>query len=145
MPAAHEVDRTAGATILMSHRVGLLGKGASQLHKTFFWFRVFSWLLPPPPSNCNCHFKSEVKQTCSSVLLQLDSESSRSPLPNWERLLDCDIIIAYMDKLKHFKIKADGRTSKLDALDAGLTFMRHNLCKDDPKYNLSTCYAQRAS
>lgn len=77
---------------------------------------------PPHPSNCNCHFKSEVKQTCSSVLLQLDSESWQSPLPNWERLLDRDIIIAYMDKLKHFKIKADGHTSKLDALDAGLTF-----------------------
>ena len=55
-----------------------------------------------------------------------------APLPDWERLLDRDIIIAYMDKLKRFKIEADGRISKLDALDAGLTFMRRNLCKDDP-------------
>lgn len=38
-----------------------------------------------------------------------------------------------MDKLKRFKIEADGRISKLDALDAGLTFMRRNLCKDDPE------------
>ena len=41
-----------------------------------------------------------------------------------------------MDKLKHFKIEADGWISKLDALDAGLTFMRRNLCKDNPENSI---------
>ena len=41
-----------------------------------------------------------------------------------------------MDKLKRFKIKAVGWISKLDALDAGLTFMRRNLCKDDPENSI---------
>ena len=56
----------------------------------------------------------------------------QAPLPNWERLLDRDIIIAYINKCKRFKIEADGWISKLDALDAGLTFLRRTLCKDDP-------------
>ena len=38
-----------------------------------------------------------------------------------------DIIITYMDKCKHFKIEADGQISKLNALDAGLTFLRRSL------------------
>ena len=42
------------------------------------------------------------------------------------------MIIAYIDKLKRFKVEADGQISKLDALDVGLMFMRRNLCKDDP-------------
>ena len=40
-----------------------------------------------------------------------------APLPNWERLLDHDMTIAYMDKLKRFKVEADRQISKLDALD----------------------------
>ena len=48
-------------------------------------------------------------------------------MPNWEHLLDRDIIIAYTDKCKRFKIEADGQISKLDALDAGCTFMWRSL------------------
>ena len=32
----------------------------------------------------------------------------QASLPNWEHLLDRDIIIAHMDKCKRFKIEADG-------------------------------------
>ena len=37
---------------------------------------------------------------------------------DWERVLDCDMTIAYVDKLKRFKVEADRQISKLDALDA---------------------------
>ena len=56
----------------------------------------------------------------------------QNPLPNWEILLDRDMIIAYTDKCKQFKIEADGQIRKLDAIDAGLTFIRCKLFKDDP-------------
>lgn len=51
--------------------------------------------------------------------------SGEAALPNWKRLLDHDIFIAYLDKCKRLKIQADGRISKLDVLDAALTFLRH--------------------
>ena len=54
-------------------------------------------------------------------------------------LLDRDIIIAYIDKCKHFKVEADGWILKLDALDAGLTFLRRSLCKDDPDNTIFKC------
>ena len=47
-----------------------------------------------------------------------------APLPNWDQPLNRDMIIAYMDKLKHFKVEADGQTSKLDALDAAQPVQR---------------------
>ena len=43
------------------------------------------------------------------------------------------MLIAYMDKCKHYNVAADGRISKLEALDAGLTFMSRSLFKDDPR------------
>ena len=57
----------------------------------------------------------------------------KAALPDWERLLDRDMLIAYMDKCKHYNVAADGRISKLEALDAGLTFMSRSLFKDDPR------------
>ena len=57
----------------------------------------------------------------------------QNPIPNWERLLDRDMIIAYIDKCKRFKLEVDGQIYKLDAIDAGLTFIRRKLFKDDPE------------
>ena len=68
----------------------------------------------------------------------------QNSLPNWEILLDGDMIIAYTDKCKQFKIEADGQICKLDAIDAGLTFIRRKLFKDDPN-NSSFQRAMRMS
>lgn len=85
-----------------------------------------------------CHLKpfykvqTEIKKSqkvaqeiATDVSKFLKFASGEVALPNWKRLLDHDIIIAYLDKCKRFKIQADGRISKLDALDAALTFLRH--------------------
>ena len=42
------------------------------------------------------------------------------------------MIIAYTDKCKRFKIEPDGQICKLDAIDAGLTFIWRKLFNDDP-------------
>ena len=65
-------------------------------------------------------------------------------LPNWERLLDRDMIIAYTDKCKRFKMEADGKICKLDAIDTGLAFIRCKLIKDDPN-NSTFQWAMRMS
>ena len=62
------------------------------------------------------------REIATDVSKFLTFACGQAALPNWKRLLDRDIIIAYMDKCKHFKIEADGWILKLDALDAGLTF-----------------------
>lgn len=58
-----------------------------------------------------------------------------TPFPNWERLLDRDMIIAFIDKCKRFKLEADGQISKLDSLEAGLVFIRHRMLKDDSNHH----------
>ena len=47
-----------------------------------------------------------------------------NPIPNWERLLDRDMVIAFIDKCKRFKLEADGQIRKLLSLEVGLTFIR---------------------
>ena len=55
-----------------------------------------------------------------------------NPIPNWERPLDRDMVIAFIDKCKHFKLEADGQIRKLDSLEGRLTFIRRRILKDDP-------------
>ena len=54
------------------------------------------------------------------------------PIPNWIRLLDRDQILAYIDKVKRAGCGPDGQIVKLDAIEAGLRFLRLSLLKDDP-------------
>ena len=55
-----------------------------------------------------------------------------SAIPNWQRLLDRDMLIAFLEKCKRFKLEADGQIRKLDSLEAALSFIRRRMLKDDP-------------
>ena len=74
-----------------------------------------------------------VREISVDVSKFLKFACGQNPIPNWERLLDRDMIIAYIDKCKRFKLEVDGQIYKLDAIDAGLTFIRRKLFKDDPE------------
>ncbi len=54
-----------------------------------------------------------------------------APVPDWEKLLDRDMLLAYLSKLERFGCGPDGRVTKLDAFDAALRFIRLDLCKDN--------------
>ena len=46
------------------------------------------------------------------------------PSPDWGRLVDCDQLIGYMEKLKRAKVGPEGRLAKLDHLLAVIRYMR---------------------
>ena len=54
------------------------------------------------------------------------------PIPKWERLLDKDMLLAYMQKLERHGVGLDGQTQKLDTLDAAVRYYREKILEDDP-------------
>ena len=54
------------------------------------------------------------------------------PIPKWERLLDKDMLLAYMQKLERHGVGLDGQTQKLDTLDAAVRYYREEILEDDP-------------
>ena len=54
--------------------------------------------------------------------------------PNFERLLDRDMLLAYHDKLERFGVGVEGQINKLDAIDAALSFIQLMVLKDKPTH-----------
>ena len=56
---------------------------------------------------------------------------SACPTPIWSRLTDRDQLIGYAAKLKRAKIRPEGQLSKLDAICAGLRFLKVHILADE--------------
>ena len=54
--------------------------------------------------------------------------------PDFERLMDRDMVLAFLDKLERCGIGVEGRINKLDALDAALSFLQLCVLKDQPTH-----------
>ena len=85
-------------------------------------------------TNVDGNFRNEkvAREIAMDVSKYIKFACGSTPIPNWERLLNRDMVIVFIDKCKHFKLEADGQIRKLDLLEAGLTFIRRRILKDDP-------------
>ena len=59
--------------------------------------------------------------------------ASGDALPDWSRLFDRDIVLAYFDKLERCRCGPDGRVVKMDAIESALRFTRVKIPQDDPQ------------
>ena len=82
--------------------------------------------------NGNLRNEKVAREIVMDVSKYIKFACGSNPIPNWQRLLDRDIVIAFLEKCKRFKLEADGQIRKLDLLEAGLTFIRRRMLKDDP-------------
>ena len=64
--------------------------------------------------------ETQAAQIARDVSKFLCFACGNDPIPKWEQLLDKDMLLAYVQKLERYSIGADGKTQKLDALDAAV-------------------------
>ena len=58
----------------------------------------------------------------------------RDIVPDFGKLLERDMLVAFLDMLEHHGCGIEGRISKLDSLDAALSFIQQSILCDNPQH-----------
>ena len=80
---------------------------------------------------CNQNVATEMAVNVSKFLKFV---VGRDIVPEFGKLLEHDMLVAFLDKLEHRGCGIEGRISKLDSLDAVLSFIQQRILCDNPQH-----------